>query len=262
MAQGRDWLNRFGGEDRILAAHIYDKMLWCRSHNAPAHTMFLTPHARSVAEEVISCNGHPLHKMTGGWAGAERCVLLFLPDYMDPDALEEADLPFGAVRVLWGQNHLTHRDILGSLMATGIRREVLGDLLVGDNSCDILVMRECTPFLRDNWQAAGRIGLHPQEIPLSALRPPIEDAVEVRDTVASLRLDAVLGSGFSLSRGKAAAYIQAGRVLLNGCECIKCDRQVTEGDILSVRGLGRLVLREAGSLSKKGRTFIVMDRFC
>lgn len=261
MVHDREWLNRFSGEDRTLAAHIYDKMLWCQNHNAPANTMFLTPHEGAVARQVVSFGGYPLHKITGGWEGAERCVLIFLPDYISPEALTEEDLPFGAVRVAWGQNRLTHRDVLGSLMATGIRRDVLGDLLVGENGCDVLVMKECIPFLRDNWLAAGKIGLHPQEICLSELQIPQENAQQVRDTVASLRLDAVLGSGFSLSRGKASAYIEAGRVLLNGCECTKCDRQLSEGDTISVRGLGRLVLREAGSLSKKGRIFISLDRF-
>lgn len=261
MAHDRERLNRFSGQDRTLAAHIYDKMLWCQNHNAPANTMFLTPHERTIAGQVISFGGYPLHRITGGWEGAERCVLIFLPDYLPPEALTEEDLPFGAVRVTWGQNQLSHRDVLGSLMATGIRREALGDLLVAKSGCDVLVLKDCIPFLRENWLAAGKIGLHPQEISLNELQIPQSDAQTVRDTVASLRLDAVLGSGFSLSRGKASAFIEAGRVLLNGCECTKCDRLLTEGDILSVRGLGRLILREAGSLSKKGRIFIEMDRF-
>ena len=79
------------------------------------------------------------------------------------------------------------------------------------------------------------------EIPLSGLRIPAADGKTVRDTVAALRLDAVLGSGFSIIRGKAADLIAAGRVILNGCECMKPDRQLAEGDILAVRGQGRLI---------------------
>ena len=90
---------------------------------------------------------------------------------------------------------------------------------------------------------------------------PAADGKTVRDTVASLRLDAVLGSGFSLSRGRASELIAAGRVSLNGCECLKPDRLLTQGDILSVRGQGRLILREVGGLSKKGRFYITVERF-
>lgn len=84
-------------------------------------------------------------------------LFLFLPDYMDADNIPEEELPFGAIRVSWGHGAaLTHRDILGSLMAQGVRREVLGDLLVGENGCDVIALRECIPFLRDNWLSAGR----------------------------------------------------------------------------------------------------------
>ena len=58
-----------------------------------------------------------------------------------------------------------------------------------------------------------------------------------------------------------AELIAAGRVSLNGCECLKPDRQLAERDILSVRGQGRLILREIGGLSKKGRFYITVERF-
>lgn len=261
MPKDRDFLKVFSGEDRLTAAQVADKLEQCSRQNRLTHTMFLTPHQRSIASQVIACCGEPMHKIMGGYPEAERCVVLFLPDYMEND-LPEEELPFGVLRVNWGHGAaLTHRDVLGSLMAQGVRREVLGDLLVGENGCDVIALRECIPFLRDNWLSAGRTGLHPQEIALSELRVPAADGKMVRDTVASLRLDAVLGSGFSLSRGRASELIAAGRVSLNGCECLKPDRQLAEGDILSVRGQGRLILREIGGLSQKGRFYIAVERF-
>lgn len=259
----REFLGRFPeGEDRILAARVLDKLEWTAQHNAISHTMFLSPHERDVAEMVLSSAGHPRHMIAGGHSLAERNMILFLPDYLAEENIEADDLPFGAVRVTWGrENHLTHRDILGSLMALGVKREALGDLLVGESSCDVLVLRDCLPFLLTNWEGAGRIGLHPQEIPLDAIAAPVLDGEELRDTVATLRLDAVLGSGFSLSRSQAAALITSGKVSQNGRECVKPDRQVAPGDTLSVRGYGRLIIKEAGGLSKKGRIRITMEKF-
>lgn len=262
MSKDRDFLRAFSGEDRMTAAQVADKLEQCAHQNRLTHTMFLTTHQRGIAQQVIVCCGTPPHRIMGGHPDAERCLFLFLPDYIDADNIPEEELPFGAIRVSWGHGAaLTHRDILGSLMAQGVRREVLGDLLVGENGCDVIALRECIPFLRDNWLSAGRTGLHPVEIPLSELRIPAADGKTIRDTVASLRLDAVLGSGFSLSRGRAAELIAAGRVSLNGCECLKPDRQLAERDILSVRGQGRLILREIGGLSKKGRFYITVERF-
>ena len=83
----------------------------------------------------------------------------------------------------------------------------------------------------------------------------------IRDTVATPRLDAVLAAGFSLSRSKAAAYISAGKAAVNHRECLKGDRLVEAGDILTCRGLGKCVVREIPGQSKKGRTMLVLERY-
>ena len=74
-------------------------------------------------------------------------------------------------------------------------------------------------------------------------------------------VDAVAAAGFSLSRGKAAGLIASGKVALNHRECLKADRQVSEGDVLTCRGLGKCVVREVPGHSKKGRTMLVIDRY-
>ena len=83
----------------------------------------------------------------------------------------------------------------------------------------------------------------------------------IRDTVSTPRLDAVLAAGFSLSRSKAAAHISAGRVAVNHRDCLKGDRTVEEGDVLTCRGLGKCVVKEVPGQSKKGRTMLVLERY-
>ena len=83
----------------------------------------------------------------------------------------------------------------------------------------------------------------------------------IRDTVSSLRLDAVAASGFSLSRGRAAELISSGKFQLNHRECTKPDRPVAEGDVLSCRGLGKCAVKTVGGPSKKGRIMIELERY-
>ena len=64
-----------------------------------------------------------------------------------------------------------------------------------------------------------------------------------------------------MSRSKAAQLIAAGRVAVNHQECTKSDKTVAEGDVLTCRGLGKCVLRAAGSRSKKGRIIVQIDRY-
>ena len=83
----------------------------------------------------------------------------------------------------------------------------------------------------------------------------------IHDTVNTPRLDAVLSSGFSLSRGKAAEAISAGRVEVNHAPCLKGDKSVAQGDVLTCRGLGKCVVTELGGQSKKGRTILTIERY-
>ena len=168
----------------------------------------------------------------------------------------------GAVRAAYhGTEAPGHRDLLGSLMGLGLTREKLGDLLVSPQSCDVVVSPELVPFLVQSWTSAGRIKLSVSALELSQLLIPQQQFKALRDTVASLRLDAVTAVGFSTSRGRAAELIASGRVQLNHVECLKSDRTVVQGDVITVRGLGKCVLSEVGGLSKKGRTAITVLRY-
>ena len=161
----------------------------------------------------------------------------------------------------FAEDTLTHRDFLGSLMGSGIKRETVGDIFVSTGSCDFLVLREILPYVLQNLTQAGRTKLHAEEIELSDLHVPQQAVKTVRDTVSSLRLDGIVSSGFSISRGKAADYIAAGKCEHNYLPCQKGDKQVSEGDIISVRGLGKIRLAQIGGNTKKGRISIEITRF-
>ena len=127
--------------------------------------------------------------------------------------------------------------------------------------CDILALEEITGFLLLHLEQAGRAKLKAAPLPLDRLEPPEVKVKVIRDTVSSLRLDAVAASGFSLSRGRAAELISSGKFQLNHRECTKPDRPVAEGDVLSCRGLGKCAVKTVGGPSKKGRIMIELERY-
>ena len=91
------------------------------------------------------------------------------------------------------------------------------------------------------------------------MKPP--EVKTIRDTVATLRLDAVAASGFSVGRSKAASLIQSGKLQLNHRECLKPDKLVEEEDVLSCRGLGKCVVKEVLGESRKGRIMLLLERY-
>ena len=245
-------------EERQLLARVCDQMDHAR-RGVPASTPFLSTAQQEAVGRLIAAAGTPRHLWSGGFPDAERKVCAFLPDWQEE---EDWEPPFTALRCRWqSEDKLTHRDFLGAILGQGLDREKVGDILVGPRTCDILVFRELSPYLLQNLTGAGRARLRVEEISLEELSPPEKQVKLIRDTVNSLRLDAVLSTGFSMARGKAADLIAAGRVELNHRPCLKADRTVNEGDVMTCRGLGKCVLKEVSGLSKKGRTMIVMERY-
>ena len=186
----------------------------------------------------------------------------WLPDYLDEGWLSSEDGPCAAVCAeFFAGDRLSHRDFLGALMGCGIKRETVGDIYVSEGSCDFLVTREILPYLLQNFLSAGRTKLHVEQLPIDQIRVPEQKVKAVRDTVSSLRLDGVVSSGFSISRGKAADYIAAGKCELNYAPCMKGDKQAAEGDVITIRGLGKIRLETIGGSTKKGRIAIEITRF-
>ncbi|MBQ7714102.1 MAG: hypothetical protein IJT71_04340 [Oscillospiraceae bacterium] len=247
-------------EERALLSHVLDRCEQSRTRNVPARTDFLSPaELRSATELLHAAKYHDGWAAIGGYEGAERRMLCFLPDWQEePDA--EACL--AALRVRWHETEtLSHRDLLGSLTALGIVRSKLGDILASERSADVIVCADAADFLLREWTGAGRVRFHAERVALAALDVPERRVAEVRDTVATLRLDAVASTGFGMSRAKAAELIASGRVQLNHRETAKPDAPVARGDVVSARGLGKFELAEVGGLSRKGRTAILIRRY-
>lgn len=258
-------LDRLGvmGEDRLLLAKVLDRARQAQDRNIPAATDFLSPQQQMLALDLLRLAGLPetSYMPSGGYDGAERKIILFLPDWLDAENAEE-DLPIRCLRAAFrAEDSLNHRDFLGSLMGMGIVREKLGDILVGADSADLIVLDTVADFLLQNWNSAGRAKLKVSEIATAHLHIPELKCQEVRDTVSSLRLDAVASTGFRMARGKAADLVSSGRVQLNWRECTKPDKLLVAGDTVSARGFGKFVLAEVGGTTKKGRTSIVIKRY-
>ncbi len=256
-------LDRAAGEDRLLLAKVLDKWEQAQNRNIPACTDFLSPQQRLAAEDLLRRAGAQEGgwAVLGGYAGAERNVLLFLPDWLDAESAESQS-PLRCLRAAFRPEFgLTHRDILGSLMGMGIVREKVGDILVGPESADLVVLDSVAEFLLQSWDSAGRARLTVSSLEPWEIAVPEVRCEELRDTVSSLRLDAVAAAGFRMARGKAAALVEGGRVQVNWRECVKPDKLLSEGDTVSARGFGKFELAAVGGVTKKGRTSIVLKRY-
>ena len=189
-------------------------------------------------------------------------MLIFLPDYLEEETLMEEDSPCICLRAeFFQEDTLSHRDFLGALMGAGIGRETVGDICVGKGSCDFFVTQEIAPYILQSFTSAGRTHLRISQIPLREVQVPEPEIKEIRDTVASLRLDSIISSGFRIGRSLAAQYVTTGKAAIDGLPCEKPDKPVAEDSKISVRGLGKIKLAAVNGKTKKDRISVTIHRY-
>ena len=247
-------------DDRVLLAKLWDKINAGIRRGIPAHTAFLAPRELEMARFLF---GEPdgLYAF-GGYEEAERKMLVYLPEYLEESALFEDDSPCVCLRAaFYLGDSPNHRDFLGALMGAGIGRETVGDICLGKEHCDFFVTQEIAPYILQNFTSAGRTKLHIEQIPLSSADIPEPEVKEIRDTMASLRLDSVISSGFRIGRSLASQYVTSGKAAIDGLPCEKPDKQVAEGSKISVRGLGKIKLHTINGKTKKDRISVVIHLY-
>ena len=247
-------------EDRLLLAKLWDKVSAGIRRSIPSNTCFLSPRELELARFLFG-DEPGLHAF-GGYGEAERKMLCYLPEYLEENCLYDEDSPLVCLRATFFEGDTpSHRDFLGALMGSGIAREAVGDICVGHGSCDFFVTAEMAPYVEQNFLSAGRTRLHLKRIPLREAQIPEPEVKIIKDTLASLRLDSVISSGFRIGRSLAAQHVSAGKAAIDGLPCEKPDKAITEGAKISVRGLGKIKLHTVGGKTKKGRISVVIHRY-
>jgi len=192
----------------------------------------------------------------GGYPEAERVQVCFHPSADEP-------VYTGTwLKITWNPRFAapTHPELLGSLMGLGFDRSYFGDLIAGEQEAYLYAMPEMAIRLPSEWTQAGRTTIEVTVL----TEPPVlslPHGVMEEFSAASLRLDAVLAGALHISRARGADMIRQGLVMIAHQEETRIDRLLQAGDLISVRGHGRIRVNEIGGLSRKGRTYVRVECF-
>ena len=166
----------------------------------------------------------------GGYNQGERAVIAVYSDF-EPE-LDDFPIVSLAFKIP-SRVQLTHRDILGSLMSLGIKRELVGDIIFFDDVCIFFVLDKIVDYIIQNYVSVKNIKVSPYIFTDSI---DFEREFESLDIiVSSNRMDCFVSELAKVSRTKACDLVQSGFVFLNGAQCFKKDKIVTMGDILSIK---------------------------
>lgn len=199
------------------------------------------------------------YRAFGGFPDAERQMVGFFVG----DEIEAWQWPITCLKLAWNPKYgsVGHRDLLGALMAQGIERACTGDIALAGDCAYLYVVPEVAGYLMANMDSAGRAKLSVEQValPEAGLEPP--KGQHIRVTAPSLRLDALLSEGCRLSRAQAQQLILRGLVKLNHMEQLRCDARVSEGDLISARGHGRIRVEQVQGETKKGRIGVILFKY-
>ena len=239
----------------LLPARVRDAANLCDRTNTPRFLGFLTPVETATALSVLEKCGCRV-ACFGGYEAAERVLVAVLPLWCD-----QPEFPLTAITVRYRPcDRLTHRDFLGALMGLGLTRESVGDILCEPGRTVAFLRKEVASFVLSQLEKVGSFGVTVAEdfqLPL----PQCTEKKPGSDTVASLRLDGVIAALCACSRKTATEWITDGRVSVSSVACIKPTKTVATGDRISVRGVGKFVIENTDSVSKKGRIILQYSKY-
>ncbi len=216
---------------------------------------FLTPDAQARLIALARREGLETG-LFGGGEDAERAVVGIWQEGCEPDCS-----PIRIVRITWDGRYAApqHRDVLGACLGLGLERETLGDIRLEGSSAYVAALPAIAGYLEQHLDSVGSASVRSSEY--DGEMPAAEQGARAVVNVPSLRLDAVLAQTLRLSRAKAQTLIRGGAVNRNWAEETRPDVELAEGDVISVRGHGRVKIHAVQGESRKGRLFIEVETF-
>jgi photosystem II S4 domain protein len=249
-----------GVENRDALARVIDQAEQAIKTWEVVLTDFLSPPELAEIQQVFGRLTEVQLLAWGGYPQAERQRIAIARSELPLDR-SQVDVAALDIAGNFLFDTATHRDFLGAMLGTGIVREKTGDIIVlGERGAQAIVVPELVEFLEMNLKQVRSVPVKTQRIDLSELKVREPKKKELTTVEASLRLDAIASAGFSMSRSKMVELIDGGDVRVNWKEITQASAQVKTGDLIAIRGKGRLEVGDI-AITKKDRYRVQLTRY-
>ena len=252
------FLNNITDDDRVLLSHVIDMAAYAREKYAERFTLFLDERQQELSKQVLASEKLDNYCFWGGYDLAERKMIGF---FHDAESADKDRFPVRSVCFSYRKaDKHSHRDFLGALMSVQIKRECVGDIIVGEGSTNVLLSDKISDRVICEINKIGSVGVKAEYGFDESIKPQIRFE-ELVGTVASLRADCLLGFALRVSREKAGTMIKQLGISINHMISYKTDSVLKEADVFSVKGHGKYILRSINGVSKKDRIRITLCKF-
>ena len=243
--------------DKTFMSQMCDKADKAQKIHGAVYTKFLAPREQHLISERlkrfvdIECYG--------GYEGSERNLVCF---YLKDDFWGDIEFPLSVLKITATNKKVySHRDYLGAILSLGIKRELTGDIITGDECAYVFCHIEIADYILYNLEKVANARVVIEKCSSSEVEVPQRSFKQKDDTVASMRIDCIISSALNMSRGNSLEAIKRGFVTLNYEEVESASANVGDGDVISVRGYGKFIVETDGLLTKKGRYHIHIKQY-
>ena len=244
-------------DEQLLIAKVKDALRLRDSTGMFKAVGFLSESEASFIASLDLLKGEK-YAFWGGYDEAQRVFFVALPDWCDsPENIGIINSFTFNYRSCY---KLSHRDFLGTLMSLGIKRESVGDILIEEGRAVVFTFEGISDYVLSQINKVGGVGVTINKGHTPNL-PSINTLKDFTDTVASTRLDSVIASLMGTSREKAKEAILEKRVSVNSVLVDKITFLVPENAKISIRGIGRFIICDCSSLTKKGRIVLNYKKY-
>lgn len=249
----------FRASEKYLIDSGFDWIEWVQRNYAPYLTDFLNPRERHIIMSLVNQQEDIDVAFYGGLEDAESKRALLYPTYFIPTnedyhiTLFEIDYPSQFTNINHGQ-------VLGTLMGAGLKREVIGDIITDGERVQFFAEDQLEDYIRMSVNRIGKNAVIIKKTPIENQVEPVEHYETRKISVSSLRLDVIIAGAFNFSRQIAKSLINSEKVKMNWEVINQAQVEVDFGDMISVRGYGRMRLIELNGESRKGKLQLTISK--
>lgn len=240
----------FREDEQDFIDQVIDWVAQVENQYTPYLSNFLNPRQLFIVQSVIGQYSDIEYKTYGGHENSEHERVLIYPPYFEPSK-DDFEIVLIEINYPTKFSELSHGQIMGSVLGAGVARDTLGDIINDGERWQFFIDQKMKQFIFMNVDRMGRTNVQLEE-------QALEDQIEMMDkwgidevVVSSLRIDVVLARALNLSRNRAKTLVNDKRIKINWIEIERPDIDVEEYDIISIRGHGRLQIREQLGTTRK-----------
>ena len=174
--------------------------------------------------------------------------------------IEDNDFKIVIYQVKYNKKYyeVNHRNVLGSLMGLGIKRESLGDIVINDDGVFITCTEEISKFIEQEFKFIGKA-----PIELEECNKKIENVIRYEDKnyfISSLRIDCVIAGIYGISRSEALEFITNGLVQVNHIINMNPSHVLKIDDVVSVRHKGKFKVTALNGKTRSDRLNVTLSK--